>query len=65
MKIVTVVGARPQLINRICTDHVSTLLLVCTKNGYDERANEGLQSRRVLVGDPMYDALLNIVIDWI
>lgn len=48
----------PEEINRICTDHVSTLLLACTKSGYDEMANEGLQSRGVLVGDPMYDAFI-------
>lgn len=48
----------PEEINRICTDHVSTLLLASTKSGYDEMAKEGLQDRGVLVGDPMYDAFL-------
>lgn len=48
----------PEEINRICTDHVSTLLLACTKSGYDEMANEGLQGRGFLVGDPMYDAFV-------
>lgn len=48
----------PEEINRICTDHVSTLLLACTKSGYDEMANEGLQGRGLLVGDPMYDAFI-------
>lgn len=48
----------PEEINRICTDHISTLLLASTKSGYDEMAKEGLQSRGVLVGDPMYDAFL-------
>lgn len=48
----------PEEINRICTDHVSSLLLACTRSGYDEMAQEGLQNRGLLVGDPMYDAFL-------
>lgn len=48
----------PEEINRICTDHVSSLLLASTQSGYDEMAKEGLQSRGILVGDPMYDAFI-------
>lgn len=48
----------PEEINRICTDHVSTLLLASTRSGYDEMINEGLQSRGLMVGDPMFDAYL-------
>lgn len=48
----------PEEINRICTDHVSSLLLASTKSGYDELAKEGLQDRGLLVGDPMYDAFV-------
>lgn len=48
----------PEEINRICTDHVSSLLLASTKSGYDEMANEGLQHRGLLVGDPMFDAFV-------
>lgn len=48
----------PEELNRICTDHVSRLLLASTQLGYDEMAKEGLQDRGVLVGDPMYDAFL-------
>lgn len=48
----------PEEINRICTDHVSSLLLASTKSGYDEMANEGLQAKGMLVGDPMYDAFI-------
>lgn len=48
----------PEELNRICTDHVSALLLASTESGYIEMANEGLQSRGKLVGDPMYDAFL-------
>lgn len=46
----------PEEINRICTDHVSSLLLASTQSGYDEMAKEGLRDKGVLVGDPMYDA---------
>ena len=48
----------PEEINRICTDHVSSLLLASTESGYQEMALEGLQAKGVLVGDPMYDAFL-------
>ena len=48
----------PEEINRVCTDHVSSLLLASTQSGYDEMAKEGLQDRGVLVGDPMYDAFI-------
>ncbi len=48
----------PEEINRICTDHVSTLLLASTKSGYDEMAKEGLQEKGELVGDPMFDAFI-------
>ena len=50
--------ANPEEINRICTDHVSTLLLASTQSGMDCMAQEGLSSRGHLVGDPMYDAFL-------
>lgn len=48
----------PEELNRICTDHVSTLLLASTENGYNNMAYEGLQSRGMVVGDPMFDAFL-------
>lgn len=48
----------PEEINRICTDHVSTLLLASSQSGYDEMAKEGLQDKGLLVGDPMYDAFI-------
>lgn len=48
----------PEEINRICTDHVSTLLLASTKSGYIEMANEGLQKKGEIVGDPMFDAFI-------
>lgn len=46
----------PEEINRICTDHVSTLLLASTESGLEGLINEGLGSKGLLVGDPMYDA---------
>ena len=48
----------PEEINRICTDHFSSLLLACTQSCYDEMKNEGLYERGALVGDPMYDAFI-------
>ena len=48
----------PEEINRICTDHVSTLLLPCTKSGYEELTKEGLKEKSEIVGDPMFDAFL-------
>ncbi len=49
----------PEEINRVCTDHVSSLLLVCTKRAFEDMDEEGLSSRGVWVGDPMYDAFIN------
>ncbi len=48
----------PEEINRICTDHVSTLLLASTEKSYQEMKKEGLYQKGRLVGDPMYDAFL-------
>ncbi len=48
----------PEEINRICTDHVSSLLLASTQSGMDSMALEGLADRGYMVGDPMYDAFL-------
>ncbi|MCR5302423.1 MAG: UDP-N-acetylglucosamine 2-epimerase (non-hydrolyzing) [Lachnospiraceae bacterium] len=48
----------PEELNRICTDHVSSLLLACTKSGMEGLEAEGLSDRGHMVGDPMYDAFL-------
>lgn len=48
----------PEEINRICTDHVSTLLLASTRSGYEEMKKEGLQDKGRIVGDPMFDAFI-------
>lgn len=48
----------PEEINRICTDHVSTLLLASTESGMQSMEIEGLAQRGYVVGDPMYDAFI-------
>ncbi len=51
-------STNPEEINRICTDHVSTLLLASTLSGLDNMRLEGLGNKGIMVGDPMYDAFL-------
>ncbi len=46
----------PEEVNRIVTDHVSSLRLACTASGMDFLKKEGLENNSYLVGDPMYDA---------
>lgn len=48
----------PEEINRICTDHVASLLLASTESGMQGLRTEGLADIGYLVGDPMYDAFL-------
>lgn len=48
----------PEEVNRIVTDHVSSLHLVCTPSGVDFLRREGFGSTIHLVGDPMCDAFL-------
>ncbi len=48
----------PEEMNRICTDHLGTLLLVCTESGMAELEHEGIAENAYLVGDPMYDAFV-------
>lgn len=48
----------PEEINRICTDHVSSLLLASTQSGMECMKKEGLAEKGMMVGDPMYDAFL-------
>lgn len=48
----------PEEVNRIVTDHVSSLLCCCTESAYDFLQNEGLAEKSEVVGDPMYDAFL-------
>lgn len=46
----------PEEVNRIVTDHVSSLHLACTASAVDFLKREGLEASVRLVGDPMYDA---------
>lgn len=49
----------PEEINRVLTDHVSSLLFAPTATAVQNLANEGINGDRVkLVGDVMYDATL-------
>lgn len=48
----------PEEINRICVDHISSILLASARGGYNELINEGLEEKAYLVGNPMYDAFV-------
>lgn len=48
----------PEEVNRILTDHISTILFACTKSAAAFLKKEGLQEKTYLSGDPMYDAFL-------
>ncbi len=48
----------PEEINRICADHVSTLLLASSDSGLIELRKEGLSDRALCVGNTMYDAFI-------
>ena len=46
----------PEEINRILTDHVSSLHLCCTESAKEFLRKEGIVESAKVVGDPMYDA---------
>ena len=48
----------PEEINRIVTDHVSTLRFACVESALESLKKENLARGSYLVGDPMYDAFL-------
>lgn len=48
----------PEEINRIVTDHVSSLHLCCTESAKEFLRKEGITDTAYVVGDPMYDAFL-------
>ena len=50
--------ANPEEVNRIVTDHVSTLHLCCTESAKEFLKKEGIAENAYVVGDPMYDAFL-------
>jgi UDP-GlcNAc3NAcA epimerase len=49
----------PEEINRVVTDHLSSLLFCPTDTSVSNLAREGITERVHLVGDVMYDALLS------
>lgn len=55
------VGAldNPEEVNRILTDHVSRLHLVCAESGVGFLRKEGFSDSIHLVGDPMFDAFVH------
>lgn len=46
----------PEEVNRICSDHISALLLACTDSCKENLIREGLGEKTYVVGDPMFDA---------
>lgn len=50
--------SNPEEINRIVTDHVSSLHLCCTESAREFLMKEGIAETVFVVGDPMYDAFL-------
>ncbi|EOS69069.1 UDP-N-acetylglucosamine 2-epimerase [Lachnospiraceae bacterium MD308] len=48
----------PEEVNRIVTDHVSSLHLCCTESAKRFLEKEGICDSAFVVGDPMYDAFL-------
>jgi len=51
----------PEEINRICTDHVSSILFCSTQNGVSLLSKEGIVENVYNVGDVMFDAVLKFV----
>lgn len=49
----------PEEVNRICTDHVSSLLLCATDAAYQNLVEEGLADGAYVVGNIMYDSFLH------
>lgn len=48
----------PEEVNRIVTDHVSSLKLCCTESALMFLEREGIGENSYVVGDPMYDAFM-------
>ena len=48
----------PEEVNRIVTDHVSTLRFACTESALESLKKENLGKNSYMVGDPMFDAFL-------
>lgn len=50
--------ANPEEVNRVVTDHLSSVLFACVPSAIEFAKKEGLTRNLHLVGDPMYDAFL-------
>ena len=48
----------PEEVNRIVTDHVSSLRFACTESALNSLISENLSDDSYMFGDPMYDAFL-------
>ena len=48
----------PEEVNRIVTDHVSTIRFACSQSALDSLVRENLTEQSYLIGDPMYDAFV-------
>ncbi len=48
----------PEEVNRIVTDHVSSIRFACTHSAMESLIKENLESGSYISGDPMYDAFL-------
>ena len=48
----------PEELNRVCTDHISSILLTSTELNQENLKKEDLLERATFVGDPMYDAFV-------
>ena len=54
----TYMRTNPEEINRVCTDHISSLLFATSENDLNNLNKEGLGNRSYLSGNIMYDAFL-------
>lgn len=50
--------SNPEEVNRVVTDHISSLRFCCTESAMAFLDREGLSKNSYLVGDPMYDAFV-------
>lgn len=48
----------PEEVNRIVTDHVSSLRFACSQSAYDSLKKENISQNSYMIGDLMYDAFL-------
>lgn len=48
--------SNPEEVNRICTDHISSLLFCATEDAFENLRKEGLSDKAYVVGNIMYDS---------